>query len=240
MSMNFSEFILKLGAEPRNRDPEFLSARQSSPEFENAASEAGLFEDKLERAVLIPVPTGLLDEIKAVSRQSEAPARRTKWWPMAMAASVLIAVGAVGITWKTSNSWASVEEYVVSHYRHDGEKFTNLADGGSATDIQAVLSELNVEAAPALADIVGLIKYCPTPDGKGVHMILNTQTGPVTVIYMPETDVVDREMLAFDGLEAILVDMKKGSAAIIGPNEQRVTSLYAIVQDSILPLPGSS
>ena len=207
-----------MGAEPRNRDPEFLSARQSSPEFESAASEAGLFEDKLERAVLIPVPTGLLDEIlgsQPAIRQRLR--RRTKWWPMAMAASVLIAVGAVGITWKTSNSWASVEEYVVSHYRHDGEKFTNLADGGSATDIQAVLSELNVEAAPALADIVGLIKYCPTPDGKGVHMILNTQIGPVTVIYMPETDVVDREMLAFDGLEAILVDMKKGSAAIIGP-----------------------
>ena len=33
MSMNFSEFIRQLGAEPRSQDPEFLRARQSSPEF---------------------------------------------------------------------------------------------------------------------------------------------------------------------------------------------------------------
>lgn len=240
MSMNFSEFIRLLGAEPRNRDPEFLRARDSSPEFEKAAAEAEQFEGKLERATLISPPAGLLDEIMTISRQPATPASSKKWWSMALAASLLIAVGATGITWKTNNSWTSVEEYLVDHYRHDGEKMVNMAESGQASDIQAVLSELNVQASPALAEIVGLIKYCPTPDGKGVHMIVNTESGPVTVIYMPDTAVVDREMLAFDQVEAILVTLEKGSAAIIGPDEQRVSSLYAIVQDSLLPLPGNS
>jgi len=47
MSMDFSEFSLRLGADPRNRDPEFLRARDSSPEFSAAAELAERFEQQL-------------------------------------------------------------------------------------------------------------------------------------------------------------------------------------------------
>ena len=240
MSMNFSEFKRLLGAEPRNGDPEFQRARHSAPEFEEAAADAERFETKLERATSIPAPVGLLEDIMAITRQPSEPAKTRGWWPMALAASVLIAVGAAGLSWNMNRSWDSVEDYLVYHYRHDGEKVMARADGGTAGDVQAILSGLDVQAGPALADIVGVIKYCPTPDGKGVHMILNTETGPVTVIYMPHTKVTDGEMLAFDNVEAILVELQSGSAAIIGPDEQLISSLSGLVQDSIVPVPGNS
>ncbi len=47
MSMNFSEFKKLIGADPLNRDSETLRARNSAPEFEAAAAEAGAFEEKL-------------------------------------------------------------------------------------------------------------------------------------------------------------------------------------------------
>ena len=239
MSMNFSEFKRLLGAEPRGRDPEFLRARDSAPEFGQEAADAERFETKLERATSIPTPDGLIEGIMAISQQpSEASSKR--WWPMALAASVLIAVGAAGLTWNMNRGWDSVEEYLVDHYRHDGVKLLSKADGAAASDVQAVLSELNIQASPALAGIVDLIKYCPTPDGNGVHMILNTETGPVTVFYMPDTEVTDKEMLGFDNVEALMVKLQNGSAIIIGPDKQMLSDLYAIVQDSILPTPGNS
>ena len=240
MSMNFSEFKRLLGADPRSRDPELQRARHSSPEFEQAATRAEKFETILERSASIPAPDGLMEDILALSQQQAVSPKSRGWWPMALAASVLIAVGAAGLTWKMNPQWDSVEDYLAYHYRQDGEKLLTRADGASANDVQALLSELNVRATPALAGIIGMIKYCPTPDGKGVHMILNTETGPVTVFYMPETEVTDREMLAFDNMEAILVDLQRGSAAIIGPDPQLISNLYSIVQDSILPIPGNS
>ena len=110
-----------------------------------------------------------------------------------------------------------------------------MADQAEVQDVQTLLAGFEVEAAPTLAEIVGVIKYCPTPDGKGVHMVLNTQNGPVTVIYMPDTPVTDRQMLAFDNVEAILVQLDRGSAAIIGAGGQQVSDYYAIIQDSIVP-----
>ena len=240
MSMNFSEFKRLLGADPRSRDPEFLRARASSPEFEQAAAEADRFEDVLARAASLPVPEGLLDAVRSIPQRHSGAAAERRWWPMAMAAALLMGIGAAGITWKMNPSWDSVEDYVSDHYRHDGAAVLALADGQGAGHVQALLAEFDVEALPALAGIVGVIKYCPTPDGKGVHMVLNSERGPITVIYMPDTPVADREQITFDDREALLVDLKSGSAAIIGSPAQQISDLYALVQDSIVPLPRSS
>jgi len=240
MSMNFSEFKRLLGAEPRSGDPEFLRACQSSPEFEREAAKAQQFEDKLDRAMDIPEPASLIEDLMTISQQPPAMTGNRRWLKFALAASLFVAVGAAGLVWKMNRGWDSVEEYLVDHYRHDGVSLLVRADGDTAKDVQEILSELNIHASPALAEIVGVIKYCPTPDGKGVHMILNTETGPVTVIYMPDTAVNDREMLAFDDVEAVLITLQSGSAAIIGPAAEQMSSLYALIYDSLLPLPGNS
>jgi len=153
------------------------------------------------------------------------------WGLRMLAASVLIAVGAAGLIWNVQHSWDSVEEYVMDHYRHDGELSLS---GSSVDEVRELFSGLDADVAPALARIVGVIKYCPTPDGKGVHMILNTENGPVTVIYMPETGVTDREHMEFDQVNALYVAMERGSAIIISPQPD-VDSLYALVQQSIIP-----
>jgi hypothetical protein len=57
---------------------------------------------------------------------------------------------------------------------------------------------------------------------------------------MPHTEVTDGEMLAFDNVEALLVELQSGSAAIIGPDERLISSLSGIVQDSIIPVPDNS
>lgn len=240
MSMDFSEFKRLLGAEPRSNDPEFRRACHSSPEFEKEAMVAGQFEDKLERALAISEPAGFIDDLVCIGEQAPTRSGKRRMLPFALAASLFVAVGAAGILWKMNPSWDSVEDYLVDHYRYDGVTLMARAQNDTTQDVQAVLSELSIQASPALADIVGVIKYCPTPDGKGVHMILNTDTGPVTVFYMPDTEVNDGELFEFDDVEAVLVELQSGSAAIIGPDKATFSSLQALIYDSLLPLPGNS
>ncbi len=236
MSMDFSEFIRQLGADPGNRDPEFLRARQSSPEFLQAAEEAGALEEKLARAIDLPVPDDLLESILAISKGTTAAPGNTPWWrSMALAAGILIAVGAAGVTWNLNSGWENVEEYVADHYQHDGAGLVAKAGTRTSSDVQKIFSRFDVKATPALADIISVIKYCPTPDGKGVHMVLNTADGPVTVIYMPNTEVTDHETLEFEGMQALLVSLDKGSAVIIGTGAQEISELYSMVQNSIIP-----
>ena len=232
MSMDFSEFRLRLGAEPRNDDPEFLSVRDSSPEYREAAREAEVFESLLERALSLPVPAAILIEIHGLAREKGF---RRLAWPLAAAASLLVAVGAAGFAWKMNHSWDSVEAYVYDHYRKDGADLVAQSLENGFGDVHAVLAEFGLDAAPQLAGAVRLVKFCPTPEGKGVHMVLDTDRGPLTVIYMPGTRVTDREMLTVDGMEVMLVELDTGSAAVIGPDTSLLQDYYAVVHDSIIP-----
>jgi len=231
MSMNFSEFKKLIGADPLNRDAETLRARLSSPEFEAAATEAEEFEEKLQAAVLVSPPDDLLNQIKGISQQ---PVQRRSWVPLALAASLLVFVGAAGLVWKQSHQWDSVEDYVVDHYSHDGNAV--LAKAGEKSPDQAIakiLTQLDARATEQLAGLITFIKFCPTPDGRGAHMVVSTDQGPVTIIYMPEVQALDGEEVRFDQMHASLVNLEHGSAAIIGNQSQNFDRLVVMVRNSL-------
>ena len=236
MSMNFSEFKRLIGADPWNRDPETLRARNSAPEFEAAAAEAEVFEEKLQSALHIQPPTGLLDDIKGISREIESiqPAKQRSWMPLALAASLLIAVGAVGMVWKQSRQWDNVEAYLADHYSHDGDALVAQAiDTVSEQDVVKIMASLNASADQQLAGRIKFIKFCPTPEGRGAHMVVSTDQGPMTIIFMPKTRVTDGELVSFDQMHAFLVNLEHGSAAIIGKQSQAVESMEAVIRDSL-------
>jgi len=231
MSMNFSEFKKLIGADPGNRDPETLRARHSSPEFEAAAVEADVFEAKLQTALHIQPPADLLDQLKKISQQ---PVRQRNWVPLALAASLLVFVSAAGLVWKQSRTWDSVESYVADHYSHDGSDMTaNATDYLSDQDISKILAKLDARADQELAGRIKLIKFCPTPDGRGAHMVVSTDQGPVTIFYMPKTQVTDGEMAEFDQMHALLVSLEHGSAAIIGEQSQNLENLVSTLRISL-------
>jgi len=234
--MEFSEFRRLLGAEPRSQDPSFLQARESSTEFRDAADEAERFEEQLQRALAVAPPADLPDLLHAIPRSALRTRRQVGGWRYAVAAALLIAIGAAGLTWRMNTGWDSVQEYVADHFRHDGAAMLAMASGVPLpVDVGAVLAEFGMTASPALAEIVSVIKTCPTPDGKGVHMVLDTAQGLVTVIYMPDTPVADGEHVRFDDHDAVLVSLRSGSAVIIGSQSQQVAGLDSLIRDALVP-----
>ena len=231
MSMNFSEFKKLIGADPWNRDHETMRARHSAPEFEAAADEAEAFERKLQSALQIQAPDDLLGRIKAISQQAD---RKRNWIPLSLAASLLIMVGAAGFVWKQSHQWDSVEAYIADHYSHDGNKVIALADVKmSDQDVNKILARLDATADKQLSGLIRFVKYCPTPDGRGAHMVVSSDQGPITIIYMPETRVTEGQDVMFDDMHAVLVNLEHGSAAVIGERSQSVEDLVVLVRDSL-------
>ena len=239
--MKFSDFKKRLGAEPRSRDADMEAARGSGPEFEQAAREAEAFEARLEAALRVTAPVELLARVRDIPEHPTAPARRggPRWVAWAMAASVLVAVGAASLYWKQAQRFESVEQYVAAHYEEDGDAVLTRAVGfATEIEVREVMARLDHRMDPALAENVRFIKICPTPDGRGAHMVLHTDTGPVTVIYMPGTEVRDGQRVAFDGMTAELVALEHGSAAIIGNAGDALADARTALQGAIQPLQG--
>ena len=128
----------------------------------------------------------------------------------------------------------SVESYVSEHYAHDGTTVIGRASVKMPdSDIEKVLAKLDATADAPLSGHIMYVKFCPTPDGRGAHMVVSTDQGPMTVIYMPEIQVREGEVVKFDQMHATLVNLEQGAAAVIGEQSQDVDELVAMVRDSL-------
>ena len=152
-----------------------------------------------------------------------------------MAASLLIALGAAGIIWQQqSHQWDSVEDYVADHYSHDGANVLAVAaDTVGQQDIAKIMSRFGASASQSLTGRIKFIKFCPTPDGRGAHMVVSTDQGPMTIIFMPRTNVTDGEVITFDQQHALLVSLDHGSVAIIGDRSQSLENLEPMLRNSL-------
>lgn len=240
--MNFSEFKKRLGAEPRSQHPELIRARDSDPEFRAAAEEAAAFEDKLETALMVKAPNDLSRRIRAIP---EAPASdgaavsRSAWRWLAAAAVVMAGVGFASVRWYESTfHWETVDDYVIDHWARDGKKFLQLADGQPVrqSDAEALFASLDMQVSPELVQQIDFIEKCKTPDSRGAHMVITTDQGPVTLIFMPKVETVDGHILPFGNLLAATLELESGSALVIGPNEDIIASVYAMAREGIRPI----
>ncbi len=176
-------------------------------------------------------PADLLGQIQAIS---QAPVRKRSWLPLALAASVLIAVGAAGVAWQQCIIGTALKT-TLPRTTHMMEARLLLwpAKIMSDEDIEKILASLNATADKELSGHIMFIKFCPTPNGRGAHMVVSTDQGPMTIIYMPKIQVDDGEMVKFDQMQALLVNLEQGSAAIIGKQSQDVEKLVVMVRDSL-------
>ena len=241
--MNFSEFRRWLNSDPASQDADYQAARTSAPEFIDAATASDEFERKLRLACRLDSPADLAKSLEAIAQNAPPMERKQRfYWGYAMAASLLLAVAAVILKQQLVPQFDSIEEYVAYHYAHDGYQVLGLAGkaGSSAPgpdEIKQLLAGIDLQMNQPMSGRVKFVKYCPTPEGRGVHLVMDTDRGPVTVVFMPGQKVQDGKLFAFGGVEASLVSLPgmNVSAAIIGQPEQLDPALGLALQAAVGP-----
>lgn len=241
--MNFSEIKEILGAEPRSQDPEVLKAIESDPEIRAAAQEAEAFERKLEAAFAIKTPPFLLDQIASIPKvASITPKPRNTRLAWLAAAAVLVAgVGFASYTYYESTfQWDNVDDFIVEHWAHDGSRMLAQADGETDQGAPALFARFDVEVSPDFARRIDYVHHCKTPGARGAHMVISTDHGPITLIFMPEVDTVNGHILDLGEEVAATLPLESGSAVIIGPSEEAIAPVYAIAREGIRPANATS
>ena len=219
--MNLLEFKRRLMTDPGDRSEEMRVARATDGEFAAAAEASDRFEAKLHQALNVPAPHGLAETI--ILRQSlEQDSRRPRWPQLsALAAALALAVAVTTFTmWPGQTPMGDLQQHLAWHWQHDGPQVLATAAGRTQADpnqIQQVLAEFGIQLEPEMLEQVRLTKFCPTPDGAGAHIVLNTESGPVTLYYMPRTRVPSSptRMHLEDGMEAVALNVERGSLAVI-------------------------
>ena len=220
--MNCLEFRRRMLSDPGANDEALSEHRAGCAECARFATDMNQFEATLKQASQTAVPEGLASRILLRQRLAEQQKnRRTTWF--ALAASILFGfVVVLGIVPQSSDQ--ALQEVVL---RHINDELNHLQDrkNVSMESLNKLLRAHGAQFQTRLDRVVHYAGACQIRKNKGAHMVVESQAGPLTVLFMPGENIVRRKLFNDARFKGVILPVENGSMAIIGDDEKEINQL---------------
>ena len=229
---------------------EYRQALASDPSFDggcdvNACSECGAYREEVRaleativNALTIDVPELSMPDLPEIDASNvvalgDKRARRGAPVWLALAASVVVAaflgIRLVG----TDADYDALAAEIVAHLDHEPWALT-------VTDTPVSDARLNRVVPASVARMnhnAGLITYaqsCIINGNTVPHLVIQGETGPVTILLLPDEKVSTAVDLEGDNINGVLLPVGDGSIAIIGNRGERLDAIRENVVSSVM------
>jgi uncharacterized protein DUF3379 len=197
-------------ADPHDRDPDLRVHRDACAECRAFTEQLLRFEGRLERALLVDIPSKAV--VLPLARHLKSARSPRRW--MAMAASVLLGLGIAGGVW-FSLPQRSLAADVVAHMAGEPDAWQRTDVPVPNLELSAVLLESKLRLKPE-AGVVSYASSCDFRGHKVPHLVVQTQSGPVTVMVLVHETVRHPKQFDENGYRGTIVPVPgHGSIAVL-------------------------
>lgn len=210
-------------AQPTDQDPAFRAWLDNNPAARDTARKAAQFDQRLSFAMRQPpIPEGLSGRILLNTAMQARKRRRRIFTSLAVAASIVLSAGLVLAP--TQEPAAAVGDMALRHVYGEIAMLETANQVVSQTTLRGMFESMGGELQGTLEQ-VRFAYLCPTPHGRGLHMIADTEAGRVTVLYLPETAVEPAQVQFADArfVGQTMATNGAGTLNVIGENREAVS-----------------
>ena len=223
--MDDLEFRKRASIDPNDQSAEFIEKTQQSKYNQRFVKQQLAFERLLSTTLDIDVPENLHDRIILSQQLSEHKHhnrkmhKNTYWWLSAgLAASLFIALS-ISLLLPDTMSAKALAQQVATHVHEDTH----------ALDVNMNVPKSNIDTMLAsyggrLNGPIGHVSFlgrCIVGEHTGIHMVLDTEQGLVTVIILPTQSISQASPLVDNQFNGVVYPSQKGSIAIIADHSSR-------------------
>jgi hypothetical protein len=234
--MDCAHYRRSMLADPRDPDPRFSEHRATCRDCTAFTDRLLKFESRLDRALRAPLPPDRVVPLRAKSAQPalRPPAFGRRW--LAMAASALLALVVAGALWLAAPG-PSLAADVVTHMGGEPDAWLRTDPVPSAA-LLGVLRDSRLRLA-ASAGVVSYASSCAFRGHQVPHLVIQTESGPVTVMVLVHERVATPVQFDEQGYRGVIVPVAgHGSLAVLtrgtATDIKTVESTAARVLDSIV------
>lgn len=225
--MKCDDFKFEYTAAPSDIAGDAYAHLQACSSCQQFAEQQRAFEQQLGSVINCAVPEGYRQSLRA----SLPPANGVVWrWPktsIALAASVLLAVGVMGImVLQKGTTQFTIDQLVVEHFEHDGAHSMLASNQINRQQLEQISRPFGVQVG--LLGNISFAEKCPIGDSYGLHMVYQYNDQMITVIYMPEIPLQQTLPFSYSGLKGWVKPLKKGSLAVlVGASDELPDETFA-------------
>ncbi len=230
--MDITDFQTMIETDPYSRDPDFVQARRKDPKLRRIWIEAMDFEATLHEALCLPVPDDLKSRIAFRQAGEAARMLRRRW---SVVAAMLVLVTVLGASWWWKTRPGPIEQFVLEALMMTPAELMAESEL-PADEVRSLLASLNAYIEGDVGR-VRFMKTCHAPGGTGIRMVLMTDYGPVTILYMPKAQLVKRVEFEARNMKGAIVALEEGAAAIIGSSSRQIAQVENDWIRRLRPLP---
>ncbi|MCG8435819.1 MAG: DUF3379 domain-containing protein [Gammaproteobacteria bacterium] len=221
MTINCLEFRQIIGAEPGSRDKDVLRHRLECRACGEYARKLEAMDTNLQQALKVQVPEDLQSRI--MLRTALRRENRMKWY--AAAASVVLVVGMViGVSLNALHS-PQLGKDVIAHIHLEAEKLL-LDQRISNGRLDMVLQRVGVRARQEVGEVT-YAGLCPFRGKLVAHLIMQGETGPITLMLLPNEQVNAPTPIDEEGFHGVLLPWEGGSIAVVGMHDEPLEAVQA-------------
>lgn len=219
--MNCLEYRRRVGAEPRNDSEELASHARGCPACAEFATQLRQFDSRIEAALRIPVP--LWSSIGSISE---------RWTraPLALAASLFLAISVAAILWLTLPR-SSLADEIVEHMQHELPSLQTT----EPVPPEALARALQ-QSGTQLRQPLGRVTYAQSCWFRGhfvPHLVVHDGGGPVTVFLLEHESVSKPEHFSEGGFIGVIVPAPRGAVAVLTRDESQIAAIAARIAGSM-------
>ena len=182
--MDELELRRRLYADPHTSDDEINKLLNQDPDAKAFSDELKALDHEIDNALAVPIPDGL--EQRLVLNQSmhafQSQKRKTRIH-LALAASIAFTFG-VSLTYLNIGAPLNLEQHALAHVYHEPKALTNASNFFSLEEVNAKLARFDANFKE-LPGRVSYLTFCDFKGQKSLHLVMQTEQGPITLFVVP-------------------------------------------------------
>ena len=219
--MNCLEFRRQLGTEPLSAAADFVRHKHDCARCAEAAARAAGFEAALRRALQVDAAPQLAESIllAQATRQNRQQTRLRRGGLLALAAALVLAVG-IGVRVEAKPLSAQAVDHLL------GEAVVLASTQPvTAAAVRDAFAQRGVALASVPPGTITFVGCCPMGRHRTVHLVMSSRGAPVTIIYVVDEHVAQREDFQRDGWHGRSLPLGNGTLILLARDTDHFDSV---------------
>jgi hypothetical protein len=231
--MDELELRRRLFSDPQSTDAALRQALKAAPDMQQLQQELLQQDLQIKQALQCDVPEDLAGRLLFNQQLQSYRQKKQQRWVYGLAAGVALALGLVQLRFEPLHFPTDLGGYALAHVYHEASALVGKSSQLPLSQVNALLASFDGKLS-GFEQQIRYARFCNFRGVRSLHLVLDTQDGPVTVFVLPKDHGwPTNQTFADDNFHGQSLVMDKADLVLVAAKDQQLQDIAGKLQQQL-------